>query len=187
MTATDRPAERPLDVVHRELRIQRAVIGLVVHGTRDDADGWAADRVALDSDQATVDEMLPTLRQSLGKLTRSIADPTTLRTQLAGRLTPLARAVTELVLYGYEGTPDDKIIVGDQDPRLNEIDNPPDVALSGWDVGRERLEVLAPDRDLFVAMLGSIIGELPHADDVAAPEPLLDELAALASIPRRPQ
>ena len=82
---SDNRPDHDVPVVERELRIKRAVIGLVVHGYRGDGLGYNdALTDLLVVDHATLAEIQSTLLWALSRLPRSIDNPTALTDMLAG-------------------------------------------------------------------------------------------------------
>ncbi|QUD82095.1 hypothetical protein J8M97_20525 [Gordonia polyisoprenivorans] len=77
------PTERDLAEVRRELRIERAVIALVLHGYRGDTVGFndAATDLGL-TEHARLPELLGPLRWALARLPRGIGEPTELHDRL---------------------------------------------------------------------------------------------------------
>lgn len=81
---TDSYPERDPRVVRRELRIERALVGAVLHGYRGDNEGFnSAITDVWMTESATPAEINNILFWALSRLPRGIADPTTLQDRLA--------------------------------------------------------------------------------------------------------
>ncbi|SKZ46560.1 MULTISPECIES: hypothetical protein [unclassified Gordonia (in: high G+C Gram-positive bacteria)] len=81
-------AERDPREVRRELRIQRAVVGLVLHGYRGDTVGFNSAATELARvEQAAPDELFRPLLWALSRLPRSLDEPAALHDHLAALYT----------------------------------------------------------------------------------------------------
>ncbi|MGX9295154.1 hypothetical protein [Tsukamurella paurometabola] len=78
---SDHP-ERPLSAVRRELRIERAVLGIVVHGYARDSYGAGDAFADLAAAEPTMLEVFPLLLWALQRLPRGVGEPTELRDRL---------------------------------------------------------------------------------------------------------
>lgn len=74
--------ERPLPTVRRELRIERAIIALVLHGHV--GDSYAAGQAFADlaTEEPSLLEVFPTLLWALQRLPRGVGEPVELRDRL---------------------------------------------------------------------------------------------------------
>lgn len=79
---TDNHPERSLPVVRRELRIERAVLGIVVHGYMRDSHAAGAAFGDLAAAEPTMLEVFPLLLWALQRLPRGVGEPTELRDRL---------------------------------------------------------------------------------------------------------
>ena len=78
----DESPERDPAVVRRELRIQRAVTGAVLHGYQRDNFGFTRAVDALFDEDAALHEVIPVLWWALSRLPRGMGEPEALTDQL---------------------------------------------------------------------------------------------------------